>query len=213
MSNSNVTSKIVVGSGLAVVCAIGVSVFTIQARQELAKRAAFTVTAPDAAASAASPATLQDGADALAPVPAAAMPPPVDQGAIVASEPLAAVSAATRAAPRGAVSKLPQERKTPRASREQASPAEAVTTPADPAPASVLPAAAAPTDSQILASARAALAAVVPDGKVDLASADGAVTLAGSVPNADAIVQARQAIELIDGVRSVDTTAVTVSQQ
>jgi osmotically-inducible protein OsmY len=40
---------------------------------------------------------------------------------------------------------------------------------------------------------------------------NGAVALAGSVPNQDALNQAKQAAQSVDGVKTVDTSALLVS--
>jgi hyperosmotically inducible protein len=71
----------------------------------------------------------------------------------------------------------------------------------------------APADSQITAEVKSKIATAAPNSNVDVSTANGVVALAGSVPNQDAVEQARQAAQLVAGVRQVDTSALTVSNQ
>jgi osmotically-inducible protein OsmY len=46
---------------------------------------------------------------------------------------------------------------------------------------------------------------------VNVTTTNGAVALAGSVPNQDALTQAKQAAQSVDGVKTVDTSGLLVS--
>jgi hyperosmotically inducible periplasmic protein len=81
---------------------------------------------------------------------------------------------------------------------------------AGPGAASVEPAAA---DSQITDSVKSEIAAAAPNSAVDVTTTNGVVALAGSVSNQDAVDQARQAAQRVPGVKHVDASALTVSNQ
>ena len=57
------------------------------------------------------------------------------------------------------------------------------------------------------------VASAAPSSKVVVTTTNGAVSLVGSVPSQDAIVQAGQAAQRVAGVKSVDTTGLFVSNQ
>jgi hyperosmotically inducible protein len=86
MMNSNSTSKIVVGIGLAVVFGLGVAVFTVRAKHE--SQVAHNAPAPALAAS-----SEQQAANPTAPAQSAAPQTPTDQAANASSAPPAAPSA------------------------------------------------------------------------------------------------------------------------
>ncbi len=69
------------------------------------------------------------------------------------------------------------------------------------------------TDSQITASVKAELAAAAPESKVDVTTTDGVVSLIGQVASVDTIALARQAAERVPGVRAIDTSAMSTSNQ
>jgi osmotically-inducible protein OsmY len=57
------------------------------------------------------------------------------------------------------------------------------------------------------------IASAAPNSKVVVTTTNGAVSLVGSVPSQDAIVQASQAAQRTAGVKSVDSTGLFVSGQ
>jgi hyperosmotically inducible protein len=69
------------------------------------------------------------------------------------------------------------------------------------------------SDSQITAQVKSEIATAAPNGNVDVTTNDGVVALAGSVSNQDAVDQARQAAQRVAGVKHVDASALTVSNQ
>lgn len=266
MTTSNATPKIVVGLGLAVVFAIGISMFAMQTRTLPQTQTAFNSEPPPAA----DPATVDPATAATSAT--AAMP--AQDLAVSAPEPARAPSAAPPAAapsvvepPVAATPKPAKAKKAARVNRDPArttgeaimpanalaavsspetavpatTPAPAVasvavpegTTSAAPAPAANAAEAAAPaapespaltaapatpaapvaSDSQITASVKAELAAAAPDSKVDVSTNQGVVSLIGQVASADTIALAKQAAERVPGVRAIDTSAMTVSNQ
>jgi hypothetical protein len=195
---SESTHKIVIGVVLAAVFGVGVSVFAIRTHNE--NEAARNAPAPTPAALA-----NQDATDAAAAAQTApAQSPPVDPAAVasatppVAPPPLAAVSAdsnapiATNSANDGAKSK-PSDRADRRAAKARNSGDAA--------------------DSQITADVKSEFATAAPNSTVDVTTTNGVVALAGSVPSQDAVDQARQAARRVSGVKHVDASALTVSNQ
>jgi hyperosmotically inducible protein len=79
-----------------------------------------------------------------------------------------------------------------------------------PTATSVEPAA---SDSQITAAVKSEIASAAPGSNVDVTTANGIVALAGSVPSQDNVDQARQAAQRIPGVKHVDASGLTVSNQ
>jgi hyperosmotically inducible protein len=69
------------------------------------------------------------------------------------------------------------------------------------------------SDSQITTSVKSEIATAAPNSNVDVSTSDGVVALAGSVPNDDAVDQARQAAQRVAGVKQVDASGLTVSNQ
>jgi hyperosmotically inducible periplasmic protein len=69
------------------------------------------------------------------------------------------------------------------------------------------------SDSQITADVKSELAAAAPNGNVDVTTTNGVVALAGSVPSQDWVERARQAARRVAGVKFVDVSALTVSNQ
>jgi osmotically-inducible protein OsmY len=57
------------------------------------------------------------------------------------------------------------------------------------------------------------IAAAAPNNAVDVTTSNGVVALAGSVSSQDAVDQARQAAQRVAGVKHVDASALTVSNQ
>lgn len=82
------------------------------------------------------------------------------------------------------------------------------------APAAAPSAADAPaSDSKISADVRTEIATATPNSNVNVTTTNGAVALAGSVPNQDAANQAKQAAMSVAGVKTVDTSGLLVSNQ
>ena len=69
------------------------------------------------------------------------------------------------------------------------------------------------SDGQITASVKSEIATAAPNSNVDVRTSDGVVALAGSVPSEDAVDQARQAAQRVAGVKQVDASGLTVSNQ
>jgi hyperosmotically inducible protein len=57
------------------------------------------------------------------------------------------------------------------------------------------------------------IASAAPSSDVAVTTSDGSVALAGSLPNQDAVTQATQAALRVAGVKRVDASALTVSNQ
>jgi osmotically-inducible protein OsmY len=57
------------------------------------------------------------------------------------------------------------------------------------------------------------IAAAAPNNAVDVTTSNGVVALAGSVSSQDAVDQSRQAAQRVAGVKHVDASALTVSNQ
>jgi hyperosmotically inducible periplasmic protein len=87
---------------------------------------------------------------------------------------------------------------------------EEAATSAGPAATSSEPAA---SDSQITAYVKSEIATAAPNSNVKVTTTNGIVALAGSVVSQDAVDQARQAAQRVAGVRQVDASALTVSNQ
>jgi len=68
-------------------------------------------------------------------------------------------------------------------------------------------------DSQITADVKSEIATAAPDSAVDVTTTNGVVALAGSVPSQEAVDQARQAAQRVAGVKHVDASALSVSNQ
>jgi hyperosmotically inducible protein len=68
-------------------------------------------------------------------------------------------------------------------------------------------------DSQITASVKSEIATAAPNSDVDVTTTNGAVALAGSVSSQDAVDQVRQAAQRVTGVKHVDASGLTVSNQ
>jgi hyperosmotically inducible protein len=69
------------------------------------------------------------------------------------------------------------------------------------------------SDSQITAYVKSEIATAAPKSNVNVTTTNGIVALAGSVASQDAVDQARQAAQRVAGVRQVDASALTVSNQ
>jgi hyperosmotically inducible protein len=69
------------------------------------------------------------------------------------------------------------------------------------------------SDSQITTDVKSQLAMAAPNSNVGVTTTNGVVELAGSVPSQDAVEQARQAARGVAGVKFVDVSALTVSNQ
>jgi hyperosmotically inducible periplasmic protein len=69
------------------------------------------------------------------------------------------------------------------------------------------------SDSQITAAVKSQIASAAPSSNVDVTTTNGVVVLAGSVPSQDNVDQARQAAQQIPGVKHVDASGLTVSNQ
>jgi hyperosmotically inducible protein len=57
------------------------------------------------------------------------------------------------------------------------------------------------------------IATATPNSNVEVTTTNGAVALAGSLPNQDAVDQARQAAQRVAGVKHVDASGLTISNQ
>jgi hyperosmotically inducible periplasmic protein len=73
------------------------------------------------------------------------------------------------------------------------------------------PAAPVEADSKISSDVKTQIAAAAPNSNVNVTTTNGAVALAGSVPSQDALNQAKLAAQSVDGVKTVDTSALLVS--
>jgi hyperosmotically inducible protein len=69
------------------------------------------------------------------------------------------------------------------------------------------------SDSQITNDVKSEIATAAPSSNVDVTTTNGVVALAGSAPSQDAVDQARQAAQRVAGVKHVDASAMTVSNQ
>jgi hyperosmotically inducible protein len=69
------------------------------------------------------------------------------------------------------------------------------------------------SDSQITADVKSQIATAAPNSNVDATTTNGVVALSGSAASQDAVDQARQAAQQVAGVKHVDASAVTVSNQ
>jgi hyperosmotically inducible periplasmic protein len=70
-----------------------------------------------------------------------------------------------------------------------------------------------PSDSQITAYVKSEIATATPNSSVDVTTTDGVVALSGSVPSQDAVEQARRAAQRVPGVKQVDASGLTVTNQ
>ncbi len=243
MMNSNPTSKIVVGLGLAVVFGFGVSVFAVRAKHE-------AQVARDAAAAAVAAPTDQNATSGTALPQSAAAQTPTDQAATASSAPPAVAPgvaptpvAATAAAASNVAkddagtgtsdqSKPGKSKASDRADRHVAktrnsgeAPGTRVASAANQVPAQsgqevavsdAAPATssgAAASDSQITANVKSEIATAAPNSNVNVTTTNGVVALTGSVPSQDAVDQASQAAQRVVGVKHVDASALTVSNQ
>jgi hyperosmotically inducible protein len=69
------------------------------------------------------------------------------------------------------------------------------------------------SDSQITTAVQSEIASATPSSTVDVTTTNGIVVLAGSVPSQDNLDEARQAAQRIPGVKHVDASGLTVSNQ
>jgi hyperosmotically inducible periplasmic protein len=69
------------------------------------------------------------------------------------------------------------------------------------------------SDSQITSAVKSEIASAAPSSKVDVTTTDGTVVLAGSVPSQDNVDEAKQAAQRVPGVKHVDASGLTVSNQ
>jgi hyperosmotically inducible protein len=69
------------------------------------------------------------------------------------------------------------------------------------------------SDSQITAAVKSQIASAAPSSNVGVTTTNGVVVLAGSVPSQDNVDAARQAAQSIPGVKHVDASGLTVSNQ
>lgn len=68
-------------------------------------------------------------------------------------------------------------------------------------------------DGRLTAQVRSSIASVAPGNNIDVRAMSGIVALAGTVPSQSVVEGARQAAQQIAGVKQVDTSALTVSNQ
>lgn len=236
MMNSNATPKIVIGIGLAAVFGVGVSIFAVRAKHEseIARNTPAPIAAPaeqsvgDSSAQTPSDATTSAPTASSAAPPAAVVPAPVAPIAPAASPAAdssrtAGSNAADRsdrhvARVRGSVDTTAGTRIASVAGEPTASAPAAASVDVQPmtqqaGQETAGSDAAAPSDSQITASVKSEIATAAPSGNVDVTTTNGAVALAGSVPSQDAADQARRAAQRVAGVKQVDASALTVSNQ
>jgi hypothetical protein len=222
MKNSK-TPKIVVAVGLVAVYATGLTILTLRdssnavvAQQTssvpAAQIAAAPVVPPEIVPAPGEEATsVTEQAAALNAASAPAVPAPAP--AAVAS--LAPKPVAAPPPPRESIETRPavEEQKVANA------PAAAATEPSAVEPSTGITADAVPTnepathtgdDSQITADVKSKIAAVAPEGTIDVTTRDGVVELAGSVPSQDVIDMARMVASNVPDVRRVDVSALMI---
>ena len=68
-------------------------------------------------------------------------------------------------------------------------------------------------DGRITEEVRSSIASLAPGNNIDVKAMSGIVALAGTVPSQSVVEDARQAAQQIAGVKQVDTSALTVSNQ
>jgi BON domain len=99
---------------------------------------------------------------------------------------------------------------TPAVAANSPDPAPAPSTP-DTGAAATTPPEPVASDSKISADVKSEIATAAPNSNVNVTTTNGAVALAGSVPNQDEVDQAKQAALRVNGVKTVDTSALLVS--
>jgi hyperosmotically inducible protein len=214
--NSQSTSRIVIGAAMAVVVAVGATMFTMRAHQqtEVAQAKAASPEAQTPLGPTASEPTFTDQpAAAPAPVPADSAPvaqssPPVDAPAEVPANDQ-----------KQAAAKSKSERKAAKAhSNDDSSGTRVASAAADVPQAppgqpsmSTEATTTVTSDSQITTEVKSQISSESPGNSVQVTTSNGVVALAGSVPDQDAITQAKQAAERVKDVRAVDTSGLTVS--
>jgi len=235
-SESNNSSRIIIGVGMAVVFGGGVALFATRAHHETevarvvaASPAAQTPlgpTSPDQTAtdpaSNTAPATPDQAASAQTPAaPAIAEPaPPVSTPAPVAPAPVAKADrhvAKSRANTDSSSTSTRVASASSNSTSSNSAPSSSESTPSsDSAPAAntqeaSTTSAPAVTDSQITSEVKSKIASNSPGTTVDVTTTNGMVALAGSVPNADAVAQVKQVAEQVRDVKGVDTSGLIVS--
>jgi hyperosmotically inducible protein len=242
MMNSTSMHKMVVGIGLAAVIGVGVSVFAVRAKHESevarntpapAMLAPSDENATDAAASAQS-AAAQPTDDTA---PASSAPPSAAAASDVANDAAGAAAgeesrpvkskASDRADRRVAKTRDSSDSLGTRvasaansnsgpagasadAQQDSAQTRQEAATSSAPAATSIEPL---PSDSQITAYVKSEIATATPNSSVDITTTDGVVALSGSVPSQDAVEQARRAAQRVPGVKQVDASGLTVTNQ
>ena len=136
---------------------------------------------------------------------------------------VAAASAANNTADSVTSGSLRVQEQTPADTTPSATAGTVAETPQAPAPMAQEPATgagvAAPgteavaSDSQISADVKSEIATTAPNSNVDVQTTNGVVALAGTVPSQDVVEQARQAAQRVAGVKAVDASALTISNQ
>jgi hypothetical protein len=243
MMNSDSNHKIVVGVVLATAFSVGVSVFAIRTQRENEAARNAPAPAPAAVAdqnatnatepAPASPAPAQTPTDPAAIASAApptappAIAPTPGPGASTASNGVKGADRSERHAAKARsiaetadahVASTANPYPAPAAPVADSQPASAPSgqdaaiggTVGGAGATSVEPAAG---DTQITADVKSEIAAAAPNSAVDVTTSNGVVALAGSVPSQDAVDQARQAAQRVAGVKHVDASALTVSNQ
>ena len=197
--NSQATSKIVVGVGLAAVFGIGVSAFVLHAQHET--QVAQNAPAP----------TTPLGPTAA--TPDSPVPAPADQTANALNAPAAAAIAVAPTPVAGTPVAKAKARKGDDAANTRVASASGVAPAPRVAPAPVPSTEPVASDSQITAEVKSQIATAAPGSSVDVTTTDGVVALAGSAPSQDAVDQAKQAAQRVAGVKQVDSSALTISNQ
>lgn len=201
MMNSQATSRIVVGVGLAAVFGIGMSAYVLRAHHEIQVAQDAPAPATPLGPTAAPP-------DSTLPVPSAGTAAPAEQTANASSAPAAAATAVAPTPGAGATvagdgSKSSKSKAKARKSDDTASTRVASAPSSEPVA----------SDSQITAEVKSQIATAVPDSSVDVTTTDGVVALAGSAPSQGAVDQAKQAALRVAGVKHVDSSALTITNQ
>jgi hypothetical protein len=223
MKNSK-TPKVVVAVGLVAVYATGLTILTLRDKGDtvVAQQAASVPAAQIAAAPAAPSEIVPPPTEATTTVADQPAVPAVAAAASVPAQtpaPVARVAAKTDAAPlsrsepvvaRPATEEQKVASVAAASAPEPGEVAPSTETSEGTSPASE-PATHAGDDSQITADVKSKIAAVAPEGTIDVTTKDGVVELAGSVPSQDVIDRARMVASNVPDVRGVDVSALMVA--
>jgi hypothetical protein len=232
-SISSGSSKAVVGVALAVAFGAGIYSYGVRSGHDaqvaqVAAIAAPAPTAPPAAEPALAPPGTTEGssgqmaAAAPSPVPAAATAAtPAPSSDTAPDQPkVAHHGKRSSAASSDAASNLVASTGKTATASPQASdgnPGNAAPAPAEATPPPTAsndtpaPAADGASDTKLTTDVKTQIAAAAPSATVNVTASNGAVALSGSVPSQDALSQAKLAAQSVDGVKTVDTSGLLVS--